>query len=58
MVLAKDPLYTSVFYFEAEAFDRGLMESSNFVMSKSLHVNHGLSLYQSTGQCVYFSVLN
>jgi len=33
MVLAKDPLYSFVFYIEAETFDRRLMATSNFVIA-------------------------
>jgi len=45
MVLAKDPLYSSAFYIKAQTFDHRLMATSNFVMSQSLHVNCGVSVY-------------
>jgi len=43
---------------KAEMFDHRLMATSIFLLTQLLHVDCGMSVYQSTGECVYFSVLN
>ena len=58
MALAKDPWHSSVLYIDAETFDIRMRVTSKFLLSELLHVNYDVLLYQSTGQCLYFSVLN
>jgi hypothetical protein len=48
----------SVAYMDAEAFDTRLRVTSKFLLFHLLHVNCDMSVYQSTGQCLYLSVLN
>jgi len=47
-----------VLYIDAETFDIRMRVTSKFLLSELLHVNYDVLLYQSTGQCLYFSVLN
>ena len=43
---------------DAEAFDIRLRVTSKFLLFQLLHVNCDMSVYRSTGQCLYLSVLN
>ena len=45
-------------YINAETFDFRLRATSKFLLFQLLHVNCDVSAYQSTGQCLYISVLN
>jgi len=45
-------------YINAETFDFRLRSTSKFLLFQLLHVNYDVSVYQSTGQCLYISVLN
>jgi len=58
MVLAWDPWHSSVVYVDAEAFDIRLRATSKFLLFHLLHMNWDVSAYQSTGQCLYLSLLN
>jgi hypothetical protein len=58
MVLAKDPWHSSVWNDDAETFHIRLRVTSKFLLSKLFHMNYEMSVYQSTGQCPYFSVSN
>jgi hypothetical protein len=46
------------FYSDAETFDCRLRATSKSLQSQLLHVKYDLSVYQSTGVCLYFSLLN
>ena len=58
MVLAKNPWHSSVVYVDAGAFDMRLRVTSKFLLLQLLHMKWDVSAYQSTGQCLYLSVLN
>jgi len=54
MVLAKDAWHFSVFYIDAESFDCRLRVTRKFLLSQLLYTKYDMSLYQSTGECMYF----
>ena len=54
MVLAKDPLQSSLLYIDAETFDFRLRVTSKFLPFQLLHLNCDIS----AGQCLYFLMLN
>jgi len=58
MVLTKDPWHSSVLYIDAGTFDIRMRVASKFLLSEFLHVNYDVSVYHSTGQCLYFSLPN
>jgi len=45
-------------YISAETYDYRLLATSKFLLFHLLHMNYDVSVYQSTGQCLYISVLN
>jgi hypothetical protein len=46
------------FYTDAETFHCRLRATSKSLLFQLLHVEQDVSVYQSTGECLYFSVLN
>ena len=45
-------------YINAETLDFRLGVTSKFLLFQLFHVNYDVSVYQSTCQCLYLSVLN
>ena len=47
-----------MFYIDAETSDYSWRAASKFLLSQLLHMEYEVSLFQSTGECLHFSVLN
>jgi len=45
-------------YINAETFDFRLRVTTKFLLFQLLHMNYDVSVYQSTGKCLYISLRN